>query len=428
MMGEHVPFSDLGRFPSMITRDVDVARTSIARAFGDVTGDVLGDPRGFEWRVSVIRLGPLVVIPNATTTGGYIAGSIPGHYLALSTGGWGGTGAARGQVTEVVEGRGGTLFSPGAPMDRRSPSAFSALGLRLEQRFLEAQLEALTGAPVPGSIVFALAMRLDVGLGADVDRLLHFLIGELSREHGLLDQPVLAQGLCETLARALLVGQPHDHTHLLERPAPPSGRGTVRLVEEYLEAHAAEPVHLADLTALTGASVRSIEAAFRVQRGTTPASFLRRKRLELARRILLSDAHADPVRVVRASGFLRCERFEAAYARAFGESVAETRRLGHLTAAPSSGEQLLAVRIAALSAREREVCERVARGRLNKQIAAELGISESMVKKHRARGMARLGVTSAAEMAALLTPGRGAGEAGSPGLRPGPLSAAAGGG
>jgi FixJ family two-component response regulator len=38
------------------------------------------------------------------------------------------------------------------------------------------------------------------------------------------------------------------------------------------------------------------------------------------------------------------------------------------------------------------------RGLLNKQIAAELGISESTVKMHRARAMERLGMGSAAEL------------------------------
>ena len=43
-----------------------------------------------------------------------------------------------------------------------------------------------------------------------------------------------------------------------------------------------------------------------------------------------------------------------------------------------------------LSVREKEVLSHVAAGRLNKQIAAELGISEVMVKVHRANGMRKL--------------------------------------
>lgn len=51
-----------------------------------------------------------------------------------------------------------------------------------------------------------------------------------------------------------------------------------------------------------------------------------------------------------------------------------------------------------LSAREKEVLSRVAAGRLNKQIAAELGVSEVMVKVHRANGMRKMHAKSVAEM------------------------------
>jgi FixJ family two-component response regulator len=43
-----------------------------------------------------------------------------------------------------------------------------------------------------------------------------------------------------------------------------------------------------------------------------------------------------------------------------------------------------------LSSREREVIERVAAGKLNKQIAVELGLSEVMVKVHRAKVMRKM--------------------------------------
>lgn len=55
-------------------------------------------------------------------------------------------------------------------------------------------------------------------------------------------------------------------------------------------------------------------------------------------------------------------------------------------------------RHACLTAREREVMEHVVRGRLNKQIAAALGISEKTVKVHRARAMEKMGVRSVAAL------------------------------
>ncbi len=54
-------------------------------------------------------------------------------------------------------------------------------------------------------------------------------------------------------------------------------------------------------------------------------------------------------------------------------------------------------RIASLSRRQREVLAHVAAGKLNKQIAYELGISERTVKMHRSAVFAALGVRTSAD-------------------------------
>lgn len=55
-----------------------------------------------------------------------------------------------------------------------------------------------------------------------------------------------------------------------------------------------------------------------------------------------------------------------------------------------------------LSGREREVIARVAAGNLNKQIAAELGLSEVTVKVHRASAMRKMCATSLAHLIRML--------------------------
>jgi FixJ family two-component response regulator len=55
-------------------------------------------------------------------------------------------------------------------------------------------------------------------------------------------------------------------------------------------------------------------------------------------------------------------------------------------------------RLATLTPREREVCRQVARGRLNKQIAFDLGISEVTVKLHRGNVMRKMGARSIGEL------------------------------
>jgi len=58
-------------------------------------------------------------------------------------------------------------------------------------------------------------------------------------------------------------------------------------------------------------------------------------------------------------------------------------------------------RFAVLTAREREVLEHVVHGRMNKQIAAALGIHERTVKLHRNAITTKLGVRSVAELTTL---------------------------
>ncbi len=58
-------------------------------------------------------------------------------------------------------------------------------------------------------------------------------------------------------------------------------------------------------------------------------------------------------------------------------------------------------RVALLTPREREVLALVAAGRLNKQVAYDLGITEKTVKVHRGRVMQKLGLTSLADLVRL---------------------------
>ena len=55
-------------------------------------------------------------------------------------------------------------------------------------------------------------------------------------------------------------------------------------------------------------------------------------------------------------------------------------------------------RLASLTPREREVLVHVVAGRLNKQIAADLGIVEKTIKVHRARIMEKMAVRSLADL------------------------------
>ena len=64
-------------------------------------------------------------------------------------------------------------------------------------------------------------------------------------------------------------------------------------------------------------------------------------------------------------------------------------------------EDQLHVRFASLTERQREVFDRIVAGKLNKQIAAELGIAERTVKREREQVTAKLDANSAADLGRL---------------------------
>lgn len=78
---------------------------------------------------------------------------------------------------------------------------------------------------------------------------------------------------------------------------------------------------------------------------------------------------------------------------AFERDARNREEQAHLSAVES--------RLTSLTAREREVLDLIVVGKLNKQIAAELGAAEKTIKVHRGRVMAKLQVRSVAELVTL---------------------------
>ena len=120
--------------------------------------------------------------------------------------------------------------------------------------------------------------------------------------------------------------------------------------------------------------------------------------------IIFLTAHGDVPTSVRAmkegaADFLLKPVDESALFRAVEQALA--RRAEQLTEQAFTGGAKS--RLASLTPRELEVLRCVLGGALNKQIAAQLGIAEKTVKLHRAKVMAKMAVTSAAELGRLCT-------------------------
>jgi DNA-binding NarL/FixJ family response regulator len=88
------------------------------------------------------------------------------------------------------------------------------------------------------------------------------------------------------------------------------------------------------------------------------------------------------------------------------EAASELRALGKRVARPKRRRESIGEGIDSLSDREREVADLVAQGHTNKEIAAELYLSEKTVESHLSRIFGKLGASKRAQVAAAMERGR----------------------
>jgi FixJ family two-component response regulator len=79
-------------------------------------------------------------------------------------------------------------------------------------------------------------------------------------------------------------------------------------------------------------------------------------------------------------------------------ALARAEQQDHAARQIRAEKAAIAAKIATLTRREHEVLALVVVGRLNKQIAADLGTVEKTIKVHRSRVMAKLGVRTVADL------------------------------
>lgn len=130
------------------------------------------------------------------------------------------------------------------------------------------------------------------------------------------------------VARTLVVA-PHregGQAQYVERPLPPqSTDDPISRVMEWALLHLGEPLTVEQLAAAAHMSRRTFIRAFGVSTGTTPAAWLRSRRLDEARRMLEStDLPVD--QVAATCGFGSAVTLRQSFAAAFGTSPSEYRR------------------------------------------------------------------------------------------------------
>jgi AraC-like DNA-binding protein len=201
------------------------------------------------------------------------------------------------------------------------------LGLVLPVGEVERELRSILGAEPHEPVVFEPQIDLSDARAAALYRVVRFVYEELNQDQSLMAAP-LALAEAERMLRSGVVRNLlHSYSERLATGSEPASLLVVRRVEEYIDAHATEPIDSEVLARVAGCSASAVYKAFRRHRDQTPIQRLRDVRMQRARQALLApDPDSTVTGVALEWGFAHLGRFSVDYRERFGEHPSQTLR------------------------------------------------------------------------------------------------------
>ncbi len=309
---------------SVVSADVDEARSVGGRLYYPHSVTVLGDRREFSMHIDAARFGPVTLgwlsydtevqietgelddayQVNIPLSGQLMTGSGPSRMIATPSR----AAVYRADQPSMLRGWG------------RDP--LRMLAVKIDRRAVHEQLEALLDKPVLEPIAFDAALDISQGPGQQWWSVLQTLAMSLRTSDSLFRHPLLAAPLTQSVVVSLLLAARHDYSDRLHAPSPAACPATIEHARDYLETHADEAISAQQVADAVGVSVRALQSGFQKHLRTTPTKYLRDLRLRRARADLLA---ADPAAIGVAEiaykwGFTHLGRFAGQYRQVFGET------------------------------------------------------------------------------------------------------------
>jgi AraC-like DNA-binding protein len=219
----------------------------------------------------------------------------------------------------IYRGLPGTLLSASDDHER--------LAIWIPARSIEQRLAALLGEPGREDIAFDPFIDWESEPGQGIQRLIWLLTEELASPHSFVPNDIACRSFTDLLLYTVLRCQPNNYSLRLARPAGLPVPRIIHRAEEFIRSRVEEPIALHEVANAAGCSVRSLQLGFRRFRDTTPATAVRRARLEAARQILaFGESPGTVTDIAYQYGFTNPGRFAGLYKDTFGVSPADDLR------------------------------------------------------------------------------------------------------
>ncbi|MEM8686059.1 MAG: helix-turn-helix transcriptional regulator [Pseudomonadota bacterium] len=248
-----------------------------------------------------------------------------------------GTGLLIKGVTDLQDPHFGTLrprnehearmyhIRPGTRTSADSTS-ISAFGMLIPANIVVQKARTYFDDAVASEIRFKPIFDMRTPGGSGFQHLLVHLLTVLSRRPADILHPMMKGVVCDLIASTMLSNLECNLRPMKSQTAFTPVSRNVKRAEEYMMAHADQPITLEVLAQQVGCSGRALQNAFRTFRNKTPISVLREIRLDKARIDLIGKC--DTITgVAYRWGFSNIGRFAQLYKDRFGELPSDTLAL-----------------------------------------------------------------------------------------------------
>lgn len=218
-----------------------------------------------------------------------------------------------------------SVISPHLGTRMRWSADCDQLMVRISRSFLERMLVAHMGRDLDDPVSFALSFQWRDQHAWHC--LMRYLVDWAEQPLQVTDHLLTVAHIEQLVACTLLSAQSHNYRDCGKTRRHAVLPKHVKRVQEFLQAHAHEPIRSEQLAEVAGVSLRSLYTGFQDFCGVSPMQYLRDLRLERARTDLLAGMPSGGVSGVALRwGFAHMGRFSAEYKAKFGESPSQTIR------------------------------------------------------------------------------------------------------
>lgn len=219
------------------------------------------------------------------------------------------------------------LMNPLFPLNISLSADFKQLTVQLDGKRLKQYASQMTGYPMKDPLIFQPIDKSNLKNNNSFKSLIETICNNVNSPHSSLLHRQVVANLEDTLLSLLLAEFPNNYSEYITGAQLSPTPYYVRRAQNYIHENICEPIAMDQLTLITGVSARCLQKGFKSALGTTPTSYIRTLRLDMARRRLMSASEEGEsiTEIAYSCGFEHLSKFSQHYKELFDESPMETK-------------------------------------------------------------------------------------------------------